>query len=106
MKELIFRAIGQPVKEEWPGLLNLPGWKNIAPKVKGWKPLLRNLFRHFNPLALDLLEKLLASPSRRISAQEALKHKFFESEPVACDPSEYAVGVYAPWFSFTHIPHQ
>ena len=39
--------------------------------------------------ALDLMEKLLAlNPSNRLSAEEALKHDYFKSQPLPCKPDE------------------
>jgi mitogen-activated protein kinase 1/3 len=37
------------------------------------------MFPHANPLALDMLEKLLAfNPTKRITVEEALKHPYLE----------------------------
>jgi len=38
-----------------------------------------HMFPHANPLALDMLEKLLAfNPTKRITVEEALKHPYLE----------------------------
>ena len=38
---------------------------------------------------LDLIEKMLClNPAHRISAKEALKHDFFKTAPLPCEPHE------------------
>lgn len=43
--------------------------------------------KSLDELALNLLENLLIlNPEKRLSCKDALNHKFFKSEPFACDP--------------------
>lgn len=50
----------------------------------------RDLFPAAEPLALDLLTRMLAfDPSKRISASEALKHPYFDSLHEPCDEPVY-----------------
>jgi len=40
----------------------------------------RSMFPHANPLALDLMDKMLTfNPSKRITVEEALQHPYLES---------------------------
>ncbi|KAL9073887.1 MAG: hypothetical protein Q9157_004594 [Trypethelium eluteriae] len=58
--------IGSPRAQEY--VRNLPYMQKVA---------FQSLFRTANPEALDLLDKMLAfDPSRRISVEEALEHKY------------------------------
>jgi serine/threonine protein kinase len=72
----IFRMLGTPNQETWPGVSDYPDYKSTFPQ---WKP--ESLAKHIKdlePLGLDLLQKMLVyEPSKRISAREALKHPFF-----------------------------
>ncbi|QDZ17652.1 CDK activating kinase [Chloropicon primus] len=82
---LIFDALGTPTEEQWPGMKSLPTasqvvFKPIAPPSAA---SLRQLFR-CDADAVDLLQQLLCfDPSRRISAEHALKHPYFKSNPRA-----------------------
>lgn len=71
----VFRTLGTPTEEDWPGVSQLPDYKPLFPK---WDP---------NPLpdaivnlkAADLFKKLmLYDPSKRMSAMNAINHQYFD----------------------------
>lgn len=77
----IFRALGTPTEEEWPGYTSLPDYVSVGhfPKTP-----LRDLFTAASSEAINLLAKFLAyDPMRRISAREALNHAYFFQAPNA-----------------------
>lgn len=72
----IFRSLGTPTEEDWPGVTSFPDFKPSFPK---WQrnyddPLVGNL----SPDGEDLLELLLMyDPASRISAKKAIIHPYF-----------------------------
>lgn len=75
----IFRILGTPDDSTWDGVTKLPDWKPCFPK---WRrsslaqvvPQLAN-----NPAGLDLLSAMLRyHPDSRITARDALAHRFFD----------------------------
>ncbi|XP_063985234.1 cyclin-dependent kinase 2 isoform X1 [Diachasmimorpha longicaudata] len=74
----IFRTLGTPDEEIWPGVSQLPDYKSMFPQ---WDP--RNLDEvvpNFENDAKDLFSKLLTyDPSERISAMKALNHPYFNN---------------------------
>lgn len=74
----IFRVLGTPTEDEWPGVTSLPDFKSSFPK---WQrnysqPLVAGLDEE----GLDLLDSLLIyDPAGRISAKQAVLHGYFAS---------------------------
>ncbi|KAH6914873.1 CMGC/CDK/CRK7 protein kinase [Coprinopsis sp. MPI-PUGE-AT-0042] len=86
---VIFKILGAPTVDRWPGLSNLPWYELIRPKEA-----LANRFREYfqrwmTPAALDLAEQLLNfDPEQRVTAQDALQAPYFTQEqPMAELPS-------------------
>ncbi|KAL5699765.1 cyclin-dependent kinase [Ranunculus cassubicifolius] len=73
----IFRHLGTPNEVMWPGVNSLPDFKSSFPK---WAAKdIKSLVPRLGPTGVDLLSKMLCyDPSRRITAQNALKHEYFK----------------------------
>ncbi|KAH8484647.1 hypothetical protein H0E87_026418 [Populus deltoides] len=73
----IFRLLGTPTEEQWPGVTSLRDW-HVYPK---WEP--QNLARavpSLVPQGVDLLSKMLKyDPAERISAKAVMDHPYFDS---------------------------
>ena len=75
----IFRRMGSPTVEEWPGIVTLPDWQEAFPTwprrdLATAVPSLRA-----RPVACDLLQRMLAyDPQRRIPLTEVLEHEYFD----------------------------
>ncbi|KAN0088551.1 Protein kinase-like domain containing protein [Tylopilus felleus] len=92
----IFRALGTPTEEDWPGHTKLPDY---VPVGQFPRTPLRELFTAASGDALNLLSKcLMYEPRRRIGAREvcfslfenhvALHHPYFTSLPYPTHPSK------------------
>lgn len=86
--ELIFRLCGSPTPESMPGWDQLPGCDG----VRSWstKPRrVREEFERHSPEVASLLDQLLVlDPSQRLTAEEALDHDWFWTDPLAIDPAK------------------
>eukprot|EP01121_Diplochlamys_sp_Union-15-3_P016097 TRINITY_DN5416_c0_g3_i1.p1 TRINITY_DN5416_c0_g3~~TRINITY_DN5416_c0_g3_i1.p1 ORF type:complete len:304 (-),score=36.04 TRINITY_DN5416_c0_g3_i1:90-1001(-) len=72
----IFRILGTPNDDEWPGVSKLDNYRITFPKWK--KQSLSSVLPKMDPDGLDLLESMLIyQPCKRISAKGALKHQYF-----------------------------
>lgn len=73
----IFRSLGTPSEETWPGVSTMPDFK---PTFPNWKSnVLKSLVPGITDDGLDLLEKMLIyNPNNRISAKAALLHPYFD----------------------------
>lgn len=73
----IFRTMGTPNEQIWPGCTQLRDFKTFLATT--FRPVPLNLVvTQANPLALDLLSKMLKyEPNSRINAREALVHPYF-----------------------------
>ncbi|KAI0500874.1 hypothetical protein KFK09_019092 [Dendrobium nobile] len=73
----IFRILGTPTEETWPGVSSLPDFKSAFPK---WPSKdLATVVPNLEPAGVDLLSKMLRlEPSKRITARQALQHEYFK----------------------------
>lgn len=88
---LIFDVLGTPSKEDTKFVTNPKALQYIQ-SMEGKPPVpLKQIYPKANPLALDLMEKMLTfNPKKRISVEEALDHPYFKGlrikkTEVACD---------------------
>jgi len=72
----MFRALGTPTEDMWPGVSELPEFKPTFPR---WPQVsLRIAVPTLDDLGLSLLtQMLLYEPSQRITARDALNHPYF-----------------------------
>ncbi|XP_020202937.1 cell division control protein 2 homolog D isoform X2 [Cajanus cajan] len=72
----IFRLLGTPKEEMWPGVSKLMNWHEYPQ----WNPQnLSTAAPNFGELGLDLLSQMLKyEPSKRISAKKAMEHPYFD----------------------------
>ncbi|MQM09444.1 hypothetical protein Taro_042309 [Colocasia esculenta] len=81
----IFAALGTPTPAQWPDMVYLPDYVEYQHVPA---PPLRSLFPNASDDALDLLLKMLTyDPKTRISAQQALEHRYFTSIPAPTKPA-------------------
>lgn len=84
----IFRVVGTPNEDAWPGIEDLPFYLSSLPQ---WKPQsLQSLTKSSDSNAIDLLSKMLrCDPSRRIMANDALNHKYFSDVNIGAVTNEF-----------------
>lgn len=81
----IFAAFGTPKSSQWPDMVYLPDYVEYQ-FVSA--PPLRSLFPMASDDALDLLSKMFTyDPKARITAQQALEHRYFSSVPAPTKPA-------------------
>ena len=74
----IFKILGTPTEETWPGVTELPTYSSKFPKFH--RRNLKDIVVGADPLAIDLLEKMLIyDPAQRITAKDALDHPWFDT---------------------------
>jgi len=77
---LIFEVLGTPSKEDMLFITNNKALEYIKGMESKKKVPLKHLYPNANPIALDLMEKMLAfNPNKRITVEEALDHEYFKS---------------------------
>eukprot|EP00245_Coleochaete_scutata_P005459 TRINITY_DN19028_c0_g1_i1.p1 TRINITY_DN19028_c0_g1~~TRINITY_DN19028_c0_g1_i1.p1 ORF type:complete len:474 (-),score=73.72 TRINITY_DN19028_c0_g1_i1:725-2107(-) len=81
----IFGALGTPTEAVWPEMKSLPDFVEYNMCVA---PPLRSYFPMASEDAVDLLLRMLTyDPKKRITAQQALEHRYFYSNPPPTLPS-------------------
>jgi len=75
----IFRVLGTPSEETWPGVTHLPDW---SPNFPIWPTLaLRKIVPGLSADGVDLLQAMLTmDPSRRPGSVWCLQHRYFDEE--------------------------
>ena len=101
MLGLVFALLGTPTEESWPGWASLPAAQGLRFKprppasLRGALGLAGGAGGGFgggattaiSDAGLDLLRGMLTlDPAQRISAAEALSHRWFAESPPPCDP--------------------
>ncbi|KAK6923397.1 Protein kinase domain, partial [Dillenia turbinata] len=82
----IFELCGSPDETNWPNVSSMQWYNNFKPN-RPLKRRVREVFRHFDRNALELLERMLTlNPEKRISAKDALDAEYFWTDPLPCDP--------------------
>lgn len=94
--ERIFHVIGSPTERTWPKWRSLPQSRMVSDS-RIYPPQLERYFKKLaahhgaasSPAVIDLLTCMLKlDPETRISASEALSHKWFQEKPDACRKDE------------------
>lgn len=97
--EKVFRILGNPNEQKWPGYSSLKHAKSIKLNRKCNKNHLRDKIpiapsgvgdeMYLSDLGADLMNKMLTySPSERINARDALNHPWFAEEPAMASPDD------------------
>eukprot|EP00536_Pseudo-nitzschia_multiseries_P016357 jgi/Psemu1/292488/fgenesh1_pg.1086_\ len=74
----IFRLLGTPDEEVWPGVTHLQDWNAAFPRWQK-RPYSSAVTKHLDNAGMDLLERFLFyDPKDRITAKEALNHPYFD----------------------------
>ena len=99
--DLIFKLLGTPSEETWPGCSKLQYYDMILAQTRSkYTSRFAEKFGHLDEHAQDLLRKLLAmNPIERISADDALDHEYFWTEPMPATPEQ--LPKYPPSHEFT-----
>lgn len=94
--ELIFQVVGTPTERTWPGWRRLAQARMVSesrvhlPQLERY---LRKVMKYHgvqgSDALIDIVSKLLTlDPDKRITATEALAHRWFQEEPYACRKDE------------------
>ncbi|KAI0071878.1 kinase-like protein [Panus rudis PR-1116 ss-1] len=99
----IFEVLGTPTEHDWPGVKDMPEYQNMRhmdrypPRLRDWcnQQSRRSIITHQG--YEFLLQLFKYDPDQRLTAKEALLHKWFQEEPKPTENAFY--GLPSP-----HIP--
>ncbi|KAL1946429.1 hypothetical protein VTO73DRAFT_15556 [Trametes versicolor] len=78
----IFEVLGTPMERDWPKIKDLPEYQNMKRLDVYQTRLTEWCQSRIRPHGTDLLAQLFAyDPDKRLTAAEALQHKWFQEEP-------------------------
>lgn len=81
MVKMIFDTLGKPNEHELSMFIKNHNALEFVSQLPDKEPQsIKNVLNYSNPLALDLLDKMLQiNPHRRITAKDALNHEYFKT---------------------------
>jgi len=102
----IFRVVGTPTEDTWPGVSRLPNYR--PHKLCYYKPVLQ--FGHVWPRLFEIpfaehVATMMLQPraGRRVSAEQALRHRYFSDLPSSLHSLHPQESIYSlPGMSFFH----
>ncbi|KAI9356313.1 kinase-like domain-containing protein [Zopfochytrium polystomum] len=82
----IFDILGLPTREKWPGIVHCPDYNQMSNFRQGEMSMLKAIYTQatgaLNEAGYDLLARTLEyDPTKRITADESLRHRYFQEEP-------------------------
>ncbi|XP_042906651.1 cyclin-dependent kinase 11B isoform X1 [Parasteatoda tepidariorum] len=98
----VFKDLGTPSEKIWHGYNDLPLVKKVTFTEYPYNNLRSRFGHNFTDLGFDLLNRFLTyNPARRITAEEAKTHAFFEEKPRPISPS-----MFPTWPAKSEQPHR
>ncbi|CAG5126538.1 unnamed protein product, partial [Candidula unifasciata] len=86
----IFKDLGTPTEKIWPGVSELPGMKKVQFNENPYNVVKNRFGTYLTDLGFDLLNRFFAyDPAKRITAEEAIEHEYFNESPLPVDPSMF-----------------
>uniref|UniRef100_A0A4W4DVV7 cyclin-dependent kinase n=1 Tax=Electrophorus electricus TaxID=8005 RepID=A0A4W4DVV7_ELEEL len=86
----IFKDLGSPSEKIWPGYVELPAVKKMTFTDYPYNNLRKRFGALLSDQGFDLMNKFLTyCPAKRISADEALMHEYFQETPRPIEPSMF-----------------
>ncbi|XP_041129298.1 cyclin-dependent kinase 11B-like isoform X3 [Polyodon spathula] len=87
----IFKDLGSPSEKIWPGYNEMPAVKKMTFTEYPYNNLRKRFGALLSDQGFDLMNKrfLTYCPSKRITAEEALKHEYFRESPLPIEPAMF-----------------
>ncbi|KAF0301079.1 Cyclin-dependent kinase 11B [Amphibalanus amphitrite] len=98
----IFKELGTPNEKIWPGYSELPAIKKMTFSEYPYNQLANHLAGACTEKGVSLMNKLLTyDPKRRLTADEALAHSYFDEQPRPIEP-----GMFPTWPAKSEMGHK